>query len=140
MYIPYDRKRYSSNSSPRSEGVFIINKFAGGLNNTESDTLINDDQSTDNLNMSFLSGENMKKRYGTSPLLNAEIIYDTQKVVVHESLKDFCSYCVLADTNIFPYKESEVVLCLVVGESTINVTFQSYILSLKFINFSSMLL
>lgn len=125
MYIPYDRKRHSSNSSPRSEGVFIINKFAGGLNNTESDTLINDDQSTDNLNMSFLSGENMKKRYGTSPLLNAEIIYDTQKVVVHESLKDFCSYCVLADTNIFPYKESEVVLCLVVGESTINVTFQN---------------
>ena len=54
MYIPYDRKRRSSNSSPRSEGMFVINKFAGGLNNTESDTLINDDQSTDNLNMSFL--------------------------------------------------------------------------------------
>ena len=83
MYIPYDRKRRSSNSSPRSEGVFMINTFDGGLNNTESDTLINDDQSTDNLNMSFLSGENMKKRYGTSSLLNSEIIYDSRKTVLH---------------------------------------------------------
>ena len=125
MYIPYDRKRYSSNSSPRSEGVFIINKFAGGLNNTESDTLINDDQSTDNLNMSFLSGENMKKRYGTSSLLNSEIIYDTRKTVFHEPLKGFSSYCVLANTNIFPYKEPEIVLCLVLGDTTIKVTFQN---------------
>ena len=125
MYIPYDRKRYSSNSSPRNEGVFIINKFAGGLNNTESDTLINDDQSTDNLNMSFLSGENMKKRYGTSSLLNSEIIYDTRKTVFHEPLKGFSSYCVLANTNIFPYKEPEIVLCLVLSDTTIKVTFQN---------------
>ena len=104
MYIPYERKRYASNSSPKSEGVFIINKFAGGLNNTESDTLINDDQSVDNLNMSFLSGENMKKRYGTSLLLNSEIIYDSTKVIVREPIEDYPCYCVLCDTNIFPYK------------------------------------
>ncbi len=108
MYIPYERKRYASNSSPKSEGVFIINKFAGGLNNTESDTLINDDQSVDNLNMSFLSGENMKKRYGTSLLLKSEIIYDSTKVIVREPIEDYPCYCVLCDTNIFPYKESRI--------------------------------
>ena len=83
MYIPYERRRYANNSSPKSEGMFIINKFAGGLNNTESAALINDDQSTDNLNMSFLSGENMNKRFGTSQLLDSEIIYDIEKKVIH---------------------------------------------------------
>mgnify|MGYP006060071213 CR=1 FL=1 len=75
MYIPYERRRYSNNSSPKNEGMFIINKFAGGLNNTESDALINDDQSTDNMNMSFLSGKKKKKRYGTSQLLDSELYF-----------------------------------------------------------------
>ena len=91
MYIPYERRRYANNSSPKSEGMFIINKFAGGLNNTESAALINDDQSTDNLNMSFLSGENMNKRFGTSQLLDSEIIYDTEKKVIHNPLNGFDS-------------------------------------------------
>ena len=125
MYIPYERRRYSNNSSPKSEGMFIINKFAGGLNNTESAALINDDQSTDNLNMSFLSGENMNKRFGTSQLLDSEIIYDTEKEVIHKPLNGFDSYCVLADTNIFPYKDSEIVLCIVVNGETITVTFEN---------------
>ena len=108
MYRPYERKTYSSNASPKNEGVFIVNKFAGGLNNTESDTLINDDQATDNMNMSFLSRENMKKRYGTSLLLESEIIYDTTKTIVRNTLDNFKAYCVLCDTNIFPYKESYI--------------------------------
>ena len=116
MYIPYERRNYSSNSSPKSEGVFIINKFAGGLNNTESDTLINDDQATDNMNMAFLSRENMKKRYGTSLLLDAEIIYDTSKSIVRDTLGGFKSYCVLCDTNIFPYKESFIKLVIIYND------------------------
>lgn len=123
MYIPYERRRYSNNSSPKNEGMFIINKFAGGLNNTESDALINDDQSTDNMNMSFLSGENMQKRYGTSQLLDSDIVYDIHKTVIHNELDGFLSYCVLANTNIFPYKDSELVLCISINDTTLTVNF-----------------
>lgn len=113
MYIPYQRMRRSQNSSPKSEGVFIINKFSGGLNNTKSDTLIDDDQSTDNLNMSFLSFDNMKKRFGTSLLLNADVIYDTTKPVIRRDIGEYSSYCPLCDTNIFPYKESFVIFTVI---------------------------
>lgn len=65
MAIPYLRSSYRQDPKAwRTEQIFTIANFAGGLNNVEPDNLIGDNESTDCLNMRFLDDVIMEKRPG----------------------------------------------------------------------------
>lgn len=50
----------------RREEVLTVSSFAGGMNNVESDSEIEDNESTDCKNMMFSSNSLMEKRFGSS--------------------------------------------------------------------------
>lgn len=88
------------------EQQFIINKFGGGLNNSELDSLINDNQCVDCKNMCFDSDNIMKKRNGTEYFLKhneddyvLNNTYTVERKFFGGSLRYICK---LFDFNILP--------------------------------------
>ena len=65
MALPYLRHSYRSDAKAwRNEQIFTVSNFAGGLNNVEPDNIIQDNESTDCMNMRFLDDVIMEKRPG----------------------------------------------------------------------------
>lgn len=69
--------------APRQEQIFSLSAFGGGLNNVETDAVIADNQSSDTMNMRFLSAELMEKRYGTSYVDESVCGYTDEEEVFH---------------------------------------------------------
>ena len=52
---------------------FSLNNFNGGLNNKSSDTMLQDNQASDLLNMAFSEDGLMEKRHGVEQMLNTPL-------------------------------------------------------------------
>ena len=65
MIKPYYKTPYRQGSRGWiNEQYFSLNNFSGGLNNVEPDNEINDNESTDCMNMRFVDDTIMEKRPG----------------------------------------------------------------------------